>query len=49
MKCLWTAENQRSPQTPVACELQRLLAAEPMPVPPVDELLEELDEIRSRA
>ncbi len=26
-----------------------ILAAEPMPVPPVEELLEELDEIRGRA
>ncbi len=26
-----------------------ILAAEPMPVPPVDELLEELDKARSRA
>lgn len=26
-----------------------ILAAEPMPVPPVDELLEELDKVRSRA
>lgn len=26
-----------------------ILAAEPMPVPPVDELLEELDKVRGRA